>query len=1170
MIKIAMLKFVLIIIALLLFTNTISATIQVNILPNSTNPVNFSSGNTGNMGTENAYSQNLPFAEIGAGTAITAQNLTMLSNFSSTRTGWHNQTGSTTLDSRILINFTQTNVQSVNWIVINVSTWTSLSDTVKFGVRNYTKTGYNLTGSAATTQRRYFTFNISGATNITNFVSMTGNTANWSVAVWSNGGTISTLVADYFNTTISYEPVVVYNPINITNNGNNATNNNTLSFAINQNDTVNFNLTTNMTVNSNTTAMSSGVNSLGNSSLGLLSFWANFSFPTFGTQYVNLTVGNNSATYDYRNWTITVKDVTAPFQITNFINTTFPTFNSVSLSWAAPTDNSGGSGVNRTYIDKLNDSILFSSNPVLRSPTINATNIRSGGATTNWTSGKYSDASYYTMRNNAPSVQCNTCHSTSPNPADYNISVSPFFMKFNTTHLLVFGHIPDNDTDIGDDYFGIGIASNTTNSSVPRTTDIMYNLYENGSMYAYNGTGSGWALNVSLTNISAVAGAGTNAPRYEMAIPLSQIGNPTNLSAVKFIIDTHCTNGSDFIERAQHFPENANNDVPSEWFTAIYRNVSQWDNYSVSTSPTATTITLTGLTSNFRYNFTAYARDNSTNNGTRSAPLIIRTSDRVGYNISGFVNSSSGAVVGATITISEYSVLTNSTGYFKLYSIIDGTYVVNATYLGRNANNNERSVTINGANNITTNFTIPLDKSSNVTQKIIVEDIITVTKTAYPVNYTVDPEETQQPVEVSAYVDIRKISAYIIGTAQNVAFNTSVKIIKTIAPIYYYANETQKVIIENIVNVTKIVAPILYNSNSTQTILILGLVNITKTTSQVNYNRNISQSILIGNFINVSKTASPINYSINISQQLYVNNYVKVSKTFASVNYSTNISQQLSIENYVYTIKTVSPINYSSNITQNIVIGNVVSVLKTSPSKYYANTTQSISILQNVNVIKILPSQNYTSNITQTVNIGNFINITKQVSPILYYANISQNIMVVGIVNVSKINASSHNLSNVTQSISISGSINVTKSIRIPVNYTINLTQTINKDEFVKSSISGNFTLNGYIFNSLEYQLSARIDIINGSNSIAHTFTNSDTGYYSLSEIPEGNYTVLVRQIRYRNSTQDINLTENTNLNITINKIRMPVLKQSPGFEGMGLLFVIIFIIIIRKIKYQF
>jgi hypothetical protein len=269
-------------------------------------------------------------------------------------------------------------------------------------------------------------------------------------------------------------------PFAITGNGNNVTNNNSLSLSVNQNTTVQFNLTANLTIDSMIITKGSNVTLLSNDTLGKITMWGNFTFPNYGTMFVNMTVFNttNSAS---KNWTITVNDVIPPNQVTNLTNTTIPTKNEINLGWDVGTDNTGGSGIKDYFLQKSNDSINWLT---VERPTINATGIDPG----------YEDDAYwYTFRNPVP-INCLICHPSPGIPALTNpqASIGNYWMKFNGSYLYVAAMLPDNDTDNNDDLIELVFDVAKDGGTAPKSDDKLYELHEDGTNETKVGDGTGW------------------------------------------------------------------------------------------------------------------------------------------------------------------------------------------------------------------------------------------------------------------------------------------------------------------------------------------------------------------------------------------------------------------------------------------------------------------------------------------------------------------------------------------------------------------------------------------------------------------------------------------------------------------------------------------------------
>ena len=121
-------------------------------------------------------------------------------------------------------------------------------------------------------------------------------------------------------------------------------------------------------------------------------------------------------------------------------------------------------------------------------------------------------------------------------------------------------------------------------------------------------------------------------------------------------------------------------------------------------------------------------------------------------------------------------------------------------------------------------------------------------------------------------------------------------------------------------------------------------------------------------------------------------------------------------------------------------------------------------------------------------------------------------------------------------------------------------TQTINWT--VSMNVTGGLSLSGYVNNSLGYTpVGSRIDLSNN-----YTFTDS-SGYYTFTNITEGNYTLLARQIGYRNNTQNITVESNLEVNITMQEKMLPAIKVSPGVDSIGLIGLISIVFLWRSKK---
>jgi len=115
------------------------------------------------------------------------------------------------------------------------------------------------------------------------------------------------------------------------------------------------------------------------------------------------------------------------------------------------------------------------------------------------------------------------------------------------------------------------------------------------------------------------------------------------------------------------------------------------------------------------------------------------------------------------------------------------------------------------------------------------------------------------------------------------------------------------------------------------------------------------------------------------------------------------------------------------------------------------------------------------------------------------------------------------------------------------------------------NTASATNTLNGTINNTYGINIqNARIDF-NGS----YVISTSD-GYYSFSNIQNGSYIILVRQIGYNNKSQSVSISDNKTLNLTLLEKMggMPVEdKGIPGFERIFAIIGLLIIYMLRRKK---
>ncbi|MCX9083918.1 MAG: hypothetical protein OIN87_03860 [Candidatus Methanoperedens sp.] len=507
-----------------------------------------------------------------------------------------------------------------------------------------------------------------------------------------------------------YENTSYPAPLNITSWSNNVTNNNSLSLSVNQGAVVSFNLTAEFAINSNTTTIPSGVTSLGNSSLGSNNFLANFSFPNYGTYYVMLNVSNTSTGSSGVNWTVMVNDITPPNNVTGVNNASAPSTYSVNLLWNEATDNDGGSGIKDYFIFLRNNSINWATKmrTEINASTVFETDPEDGKK-------NYSDAYRYNAKLAVPvSCQYTECHPGSTSSSTHY----PYYMKYNESYLYIAAMVADNDSADFDDYLELVFDPNKDAASTPQSDDRYYEFWEDGKTKSiFKGNGSGWENYTSnaIWNVSRyITSDNSNITGniFEVRIPLSEIGNLGNGSSIRMGIEVECTHGSaepPWFSRGQYFPIGAEDDNPSTWnFEPVFRNNTVWDNIGTSTT---NDFEATGLLPTFRYYFSVLARDNALNNGSMSSSKTITTSDQDGFNITGYVTGAGSPLIGAHISAGQYTVHSDSKGYYQLNDLINNTYSLEISAVQHTSNTT--IVIINGSS--ISNLNITLEDIPSVT-----------------------------------------------------------------------------------------------------------------------------------------------------------------------------------------------------------------------------------------------------------------------------------------------------------------------------------------------------------------------------------------------------------------------------------------------------------------------
>ncbi|HYN44382.1 MAG TPA: hypothetical protein VER35_00115, partial [Candidatus Limnocylindrales bacterium] len=193
-------------------TETITVTVNaaasgsqtVTLAANSTENSGFSAQTTG----ENLYNNTVSNSQVGTRTSLSTNSLNALS-FDDT--SYVNRTGSNSVDAIMVVNFTLSNVQSVNWVSLKfVGTVTTTSEPLTIGLYNATSpsgggwTKLNSTTPAVGTYTT-ITYNVTSQTEMDTYLVLNGNTLTFSFAEWVNGASNSGLRNDLYEATVNYQ-----------------------------------------------------------------------------------------------------------------------------------------------------------------------------------------------------------------------------------------------------------------------------------------------------------------------------------------------------------------------------------------------------------------------------------------------------------------------------------------------------------------------------------------------------------------------------------------------------------------------------------------------------------------------------------------------------------------------------------------------------------------------------------------------------------------------------------------------------------------------------------------------------------------------------------------------------------------------------------------------------
>jgi hypothetical protein len=193
-------------------TETITVTVNaatpvpqtVTLTANSAENTGFSARTTG----RNLYADTVTNSQVDTRAPLTGPNL---SSLSVDDTSYVNRTGSTSRDAIMVVNFTLSNVQSVNWVSLRfIGAVTTTSEPLIIGLYNATSpAGGGWTRLSTTTPSVgtfvTLTYNVSSQADKDKYLVLNGNTLSFSFAEWVNGQNDAGLSNDLYEATINYQ-----------------------------------------------------------------------------------------------------------------------------------------------------------------------------------------------------------------------------------------------------------------------------------------------------------------------------------------------------------------------------------------------------------------------------------------------------------------------------------------------------------------------------------------------------------------------------------------------------------------------------------------------------------------------------------------------------------------------------------------------------------------------------------------------------------------------------------------------------------------------------------------------------------------------------------------------------------------------------------------------------
>jgi hypothetical protein len=193
---------------------TETITVTVNEVSSVSKTVTLVANNTGNTGFsaqttgENLYSTMVTNVQVSTRTLLTTTNRNSLSLDD---TSYVARTGTTSRDAIMVVNFTLSNVQSINWVSLKfVGAVTTNREPLIIGMYNATSpsgggwTKLNSTTPPGVGTYITLTYNVTSQADKNKYLLLNGNTLTFSFAEWVNGIANSGLRNDLYQATVNY------------------------------------------------------------------------------------------------------------------------------------------------------------------------------------------------------------------------------------------------------------------------------------------------------------------------------------------------------------------------------------------------------------------------------------------------------------------------------------------------------------------------------------------------------------------------------------------------------------------------------------------------------------------------------------------------------------------------------------------------------------------------------------------------------------------------------------------------------------------------------------------------------------------------------------------------------------------------------------------------------